>query len=815
MIRTIHLASCSVESMASSRKCCSIIREHVDVWIGKKLSRRAVRFWFERVVQFSPHPLHFSIVGLSQASLARSREALASDKKLAFHRTTCVARAATRGEPVVETHGPADVGPRSCFPVSQKTHPIEYLPMSPRKHLTRGSPHRARTSASLLVFLLVFLVLVPLASTSQGEDRLTAAVIPPVVPAGVGGIAITVVGTNFHPGDGDDAFAIVCVFAGVGGPNAIVPARIVSGGGASCDVPHNPSPSGFVSVGLSGNGGVDARFFRGEAGGQVLAFAAPGVLRSTVGPRTSARGDALHFQGTDMAPPDTGGHAVVGASYPCGWQTADGDFGESPGAFVSTAVRVCETSPFIAGAGETYPTRIVATLDVQHKRSGVRGAQQTLEFAKNETDEARDATTGAVALAVVLAEPPVVTGVVPTTVAAEGGANLEISTSGTLGTDATRDGAWARVGTLRVAVDRGSNPDGSVRTTLWRCVTPARRPTPVEHQGTALSAHQYPSISIVASPFGAERVAVAATRVRFVSALRVASQSVPAFAFSSKQINPSAQLFPASSIAVAGHHATSILDALGVGSMEFSTESTTAFAFGVAANSAPSPALSSAAPAILSAYPSAGPSGGGGVVWVTGRSLSSAGCDFGFGFGEEAVCADTASVVVSSALVACEAPALSSARATSTMRVRISGASGAANYQYLPDVSPGYDDTVGGDSSVLAAPTNGPSRGGTTVSLSRPAKRKSFGSFGFDGLSSVVNAGGCRFGSVAVAARDVGDVSDDGVTQGIVSCVAPAGKPGRVTVAVVDSAPGAACTSGGYLVAETQWRRNRMDETDA
>ena len=78
-----------------------------------------------------------------------------------------------------------------------------------------------------------------------------------MVPAGVAGIAITVAGTNFHPGGGDDGAdepAIVCVFAGVEGPSAIVPARLVAGGGASCDVPFNPSPSGFVSVGLSGNG---------------------------------------------------------------------------------------------------------------------------------------------------------------------------------------------------------------------------------------------------------------------------------------------------------------------------------------------------------------------------------------------------------------------------------------------------------------------------------------------------------------------------------------------------------------------------------
>jgi hypothetical protein len=47
-----------------------------------------------------------------------------------------------------------------------------------------------------------------------------------------------------------------------------------------------------------------------------------------------------------------------------------------------------------------------------------------------------------------------------------------------------------------------------------------------------------------------------------------------------------------------------------------------------------------------------------------------------------------------------------------------------------------------------------------------------------------------------------------------VSCVAPAGRPGRVAVAVVDAAPGAACDSGGYAAASGAWRRHRLDDWD-
>ena len=224
--------------------------------------------------------------------------------------------------------------------------------MSPRSPVTRVPSRGGGGVATWLVTALLVLTLVRPASTSTGEDRLTAAVLPSVVPAGVAGIAITVAGTNFHPGGGDDGAdepAIVCVFAGVEGPSAIVPARLVAGGGASCDVPFNPSPSGFVSVGLSGNGGVDAKFFRGGAGGEVLAFTAPGALRSVVGSRTWARGDAAHFAGADMAPRDALGSAAAGDAFPCGWRALDGEYGESPGAFVSSAVRVCDcllyTSP--------------------------------------------------------------------------------------------------------------------------------------------------------------------------------------------------------------------------------------------------------------------------------------------------------------------------------------------------------------------------------------------------------------------------------------------------------------------------------------
>ena len=719
--------------------------------------------------------------------------------------------------------------------------------MSPRSPVTRVPSRGGGGVATWLVTALLVLTLVRPASTSTGEDRLTAAVLPSVVPAGVAGIAITVAGTNFHPGGGDDGAdepAIVCVFAGVEGPSAIVPARLVAGGGASCDVPFNPSPSGFVSVGLSGNGGVDAKFFRGGAGGEVLAFTAPGALRSVVGSRTWARGDAAHFAGADMAPRDALGRAAAGDAFPCGWRALDGEYGESPGAFVSSAVRVCETSPrFPSDAGATRfvraPARVVATLDAAHPLPGaVRGGAS----AKNEGEsgpsagagdaeaEARPAAAlGAASLSLALAEPPAVTRVWPSSVAAEGGATVEVSARGAFGDEPLAGGgAWARIGTARVAADPGSREDGTSNVVAWRCVAPARAPSP----GTPGSrAREYlgVTVAIAASALGAERVGVEKHRLRSVSALAVAAKASSALAFAAETAGARGGT-PAFSapgtrtvLAAAGHHATCILGALGVGLLDHSPETVAAFAFGRASPRGVPARLEGGGPggagaATRAAYPAAGPSGGGGVVWVSGSGLTRGACDFGIGFGDvlDTRVLDTASVLVSSALVACEAPALASPGLAASTRVGVLGAAGAAAYRFLPDVSPGYASNW----TVEAAPSTGPSRGGTTVTLSRLSRLRHrnsrSASAGFDALAGAAGAGGCRFGAVAVAARDA-EADGDGVAGGAVgavSCVAPAGRPGRVAVAVVDAAPGAACDSGGYAAASGAWRRHRLDDWD-
>ena len=717
--------------------------------------------------------------------------------------------------------------------------------MSPRSPMARVPSRGGRGVAAWLVTALLVLSMARPANTSNGEDRLTAAVLPSVVPAGVAGVAITVAGINFHPDGGDDGAdkpAIVCVFAGVDGPSAIVPARLVVNGAASCDVPFNPSPSGFVSVGLSANGGVDAKFFRGGAGGEVLAFAAPGALRSVVGSRTWARGDAAHFAGADMAPRGALGAAAPGDAFPCAWLAIDGESGESPGAFVSTAVRTCETSlrfesrdaddghrrPF---GYEPGPVRVVAALNAAHLPTQAPGDATARDGDADAEARPSPALGAAASLTLELAEPPAVTGVRPSSVAAEGGATVEISARGAFGDEPlARGGAWARIGTTRVAAEPmpgDAYDDGSANANVvaWRCVAPARAPSPgPSRRGTPHPFHAV-TVAIVANPFGAERVGEEKRSLRSVSALAVAAKASPALAFKNAPGRRGEH-----SLAAAGHHATCILGALGVGLIDHSPDATSAFAFGQESPRERAWLLDGVGPggagaATRAAYPAAGPSGGGGVVWVSGSELARGACDFGFGFGDLRVgYAETAAVLVSSALVVCEAPALSSPGGAASTRVRVLDATGAAAYQYLPDVSPGYA-AKGAAWTVEAAPSTGPSRGGTTVTLSRlTGKRRPSrsaagyikASAGFEALSGAAGAGGCRFGPVAVAARDAGADSDGaaGKAVGAVSCVAPAGRPGRVAVAVVDSAPGAACDSGGYAAASGTWRRHRLDDWD-
>ena len=152
---------------------------------------------------------------------------------------------------------------------------------SPRPVRVGRAPLRAVPSraAFALVGVLTLLAASPADSQHSGDDFLRAAIVPSAIPAAGAGFSLTVAGINFDPGfelfppaadaaDAADALrGAACVFAlRRPRPRApppqktlITPAALHPRTGAlECAVPR-ASP-GFVGVGVSGGGGVDARF---------------------------------------------------------------------------------------------------------------------------------------------------------------------------------------------------------------------------------------------------------------------------------------------------------------------------------------------------------------------------------------------------------------------------------------------------------------------------------------------------------------------------------------------------------------------------
>ena len=281
-------------------------------------------------------------------------------------------------------------------------------------------------------------------------------------------------------------------------------------------------------------------------------------------------------------------------------------------------------------------------------------------------------------------------------------------------------GAWARIGTARVAAEPGSREDGTSNVVAWRCVAPARAPS--------LSGV---TVAIAANALGAERVGVEKHRLRSVSALTVAAEASPMAFAAAETITFSGDAFSAPllqpSRGVSSRGTTRRVYWARWASGSWTTRRTPSRR----SRSGVRPRASArgwrgAGPAARARRraprtPATGPSGGGGVVWVSGSGLTRGACDFGIGIGigfgdvldtrsrssSSSWLAETASVLVSSALVACEAPALASPGFSASTRVGVLGAAGAAAYRFLPDVSPGYASNW----TVEAAPSTGPSRG--------------------------------------------------------------------------------------------------------
>ena len=634
----------------------------------------------------------------------------------------------------------------------------------------RGAPRGlGRMSArSVALTLAVVLATARPAATRSGEDFLSAALLPSAAPA-VAGASVTVVGLNFNPGGVFDALdddpshpddpdlgaarGMACVFAGFEGPAGITPARVDSTGVFACAAPPGV-PHGFLGVGVSGNGGVDARFF--HADDAVVHFSPPGEVRAALGPGLWSRGDPVTLAGRDMLP-RSARDASPGELVLCGWTDDDRAGGSAaaepaPGVFVSSAIRRCETPATIPRT----PTRIVAVADAE----GFGEGESTLSGG----------------IAVTVAEPPAATGVNPSATIADGGVAVTAATTGGFGRDAgfpaTHLGPLARVGTVRVAMDPAGEDSGEGRR-AWRFVSPARAP---DVPGKS------PTVAVVATHFGAEPVPSSPPTLAYVPALRAAVEALDVLDDATWRVQP--WTIAGAPAAAAGFRVASLASTFPTVAafrwMSTATTKSTGTDDGASSST------------VIAAFPEQGPAGGGALVWIAGTSL-------------DAPCAlvkDATSVVydsertsdasrfrfslgtlVSSAVAACEAPPGAGAFLAAVVSP---GASGAGTYAYHAPV--GFP--------AVANPAHGPTRGGTSVSVPVPARAR---------------PGACRFGAVTVRASVEERASRDGGRW--VRCVVPAGRPGKVEVAVAGAA-GGACDASGYELVDGPFARHRLDDAD-
>ena len=283
-------------------------------------------------------------------------------------------------------------------------------------------------------------------------------------------------------------------------------------------------------------------------------------------------------------------------------------------------------------------------------------------------------------------------------------------------------GAWPRIGTARVAAEPGSREDGTSNVVAWRCVAPARarRPGRRRRPWRSRRTRSVPSAWVSRSTVcGASRRSLRRRapwrrsrrrRRRYRRTFSGDAFSAPvtptglgAFRGAPRDVHPGR----------AGRRAPG------------PRRTPPAFAFGRAsprerARGRRGPSRRRArgdarrvprerAPRLAAAWR--------GFRAPGSRAARATRIGIGIGFGDvldtrsrsssSSWLAETASVLVSSALVACEAPALASPGFHGVDARRRPRRGGAAAYRFLPDVSPGYAS----NRTVEAAPSTGPSRG--------------------------------------------------------------------------------------------------------
>ena len=141
---------------------------------------------------------------------------------------------------------------------------------------------------------------------------------------------------------------LTCVFGGDKG-RAISPATLRTPASIACVSPKVLLGfSGFISVGISGNEGVDARFFHRDA--VVVAFTPRGEVLS-LSPNTGSPGDVFHVAGRGLFAPSNPTFRP-GSPFTCRWGGAASGASSSivtPGASVSSALVACQAAELDLG----------------------------------------------------------------------------------------------------------------------------------------------------------------------------------------------------------------------------------------------------------------------------------------------------------------------------------------------------------------------------------------------------------------------------------------------------------------------------------
>ena len=542
---------------------------------------------------------------------------------------------------------------------------------------------------------------------------------------------VDVFGLNFPPGSSAAASVpgqLRCVFGG--SPGESYDASVIAGTtGVRCDTPSGRE--GFVALGLSSNGGVDAVLFHELGMSSVVNFVREmnGVLTRS-SPHVATEGDVSRLTGRNALPKD-GSPDIVGRARECEWRGAtSGGFEVSyagMGVYVSSALVMCEVPRFAAPSTSAEEASMYS-----FGESRVALVERINLDALAITSKDKNATH------------------------VTGGIGVDVTVAGILGAMFTDDGApYVRFGAISVAASASNAYTITV-------IAPAMAPATSKDVWVAA----VPSMNSGKKSAGATLDVVD----EFYGVVSASESGTLPTTYSW-----SADPYPTFSLSL-------LCVTQGVGETATSTSSAclhdnqlaTGFVTVMMSYHGRDLPTSrphdsdvvlkiTATPTTSSVSPARGPSEGGAVVWVTGNNFHEtvrAGdgavprCSFGVDKSGSSL-----GSFVSSALIACETPYVGTV--SSSVQVIVAGSSLAA-------VASGPKYSFMGNTLVYQhsiAPHLGPTYGGTRVV------------FTLGNSVAATSMTSCRFGSIVVNGWTPLVTTDANADAGIV-CVAPALKAG-------------------------------------